>query len=250
MDKVIRPGMVPAWSRTGKEILSSLYIHIRTKEEVREGKLDRLLQPVQKMVNLSITGVVGPRSNGDCAGSCGQCTDELLNIQEYAPGWTEDMAKKLHEIWERWHLNDMKSKCIHQEDWDTSEKLLVQTYSQTDRYRYLEQKVKFNDASEDEKRLIAQAVKVWSDALHGRSEVIDEDLVASLVKEEMLEPWKVNEHTAGWVYPSQHPKGLLNKPCPVCGYKYGGTWLYEEVPEEVLLWLQDLPDTDQKPAWV
>jgi hypothetical protein len=66
----------------------------------------------------------------------------------------------------------------------------------------------------------------------------------------MLEPWKIEEKTAGWVFPSQHPKGLLTKPCPVCGYRYGNGWLYEEVPEEVLQWLQNLPDTDQKPAWV
>ena len=250
MDKIIRPGMVPAWSRSGKEILSSLYIHVATKEDSREGKLNRRLQPVQKIVRLSITGVVGPKSNGDCTGSCGQCTDQLLEIKEYATGWTEDMAKKLHEVWNRWHLNDMCPKCIHQEDWDTSEKLLVQTYSQGERYRYTEQKVKFNDASEDEKRILAQAVKVWSDALHGRSETLNEDLAAYLVTEGMLEPWKVEEKTAGWVCPSQHPKGLLTKPCPVCGYKYGSNWLYEEVPEDVIQWLQDLPDTDQEPAWV
>jgi hypothetical protein len=37
-----------------------------------------------------------------------------------------------------------------------------------------------------------------------------------------------------WVYPTEHENGLLTKPCPVCGYKYGSAWLFEELPEEVI----------------
>lgn len=54
---------------------------------------------------------------------------------------------------------------------------------------------------------------------------------------------------AGWVLPEEHPEGLLTKPCPVCGHRYGSSWLYEEVPEEVLAWLEALPDaTEEMPA--
>jgi hypothetical protein len=28
--------------------------------------------------------------------------------------------------------------------------------------------------------------------------------------------------------------GLLNKPCPTCGYKYGSRWLFEALPQDVL----------------
>lgn len=34
------------------------------------------------------------------------------------------------------------------------------------------------------------------------------------------------------------------------GYKYGSSWLVEEVPADVLEWLAGLPDTDCQPAWV
>lgn len=44
--------------------------------------------------------------------------------------------------------------------------------------------------------------------------------------------------------------GLLCAPCPVCGYKYGSQWWREEVPSDVLDFLQFLPDTDQQPAWI
>lgn len=42
----------------------------------------------------------------------------------------------------------------------------------------------------------------------------------------------VNEEqkSAGWVRESEHPDGLLCKPCPVCGYKYGTAWCYMPIP--------------------
>jgi hypothetical protein len=55
---------------------------------------------------------------------------------------------------------------------------------------------------------------------------------------------------AGHVYPKESPEGLLGKPCPVCGYKYGTAWLKREVPEKVLRILSGLPETKKKPAWV
>lgn len=53
-----------------------------------------------------------------------------------------------------------------------------------------------------------------------------------------------------WVYPGQHKDGVLNKPCPKCGYKYGSAWLRKEVPQDVLVWLDNLPNTERKPAWI
>ena len=46
------------------------------------------------------------------------------------------------------------------------------------------------------------------------------------------------------------PNGLLGKPCPVCGYKYGTSWLREDVPEDILDWLANLPPSPVRPAWV
>ena len=53
-----------------------------------------------------------------------------------------------------------------------------------------------------------------------------------------------------WVEPTEHPKGLLCKQCPVCGYQYGSKWLKVDVPADALDFLRNLPDTDKKPAWV
>lgn len=57
--------------------------------------------------NLSITGVEGPRSDGDCIGSCGQIIMHDWCIKQYAPGWDVETERRFREVWEQWHLNDM-----------------------------------------------------------------------------------------------------------------------------------------------
>lgn len=63
---------------------------------------------------LSIVGVEGPRSDGNARGSCGQNRDALTGDYVVTPGWSRDMVARLAEIWDRWHLNDMRAGCEHQ----------------------------------------------------------------------------------------------------------------------------------------
>lgn len=67
---------------------------------------------------LSITGVEGPKKNGDAWGSCGQLTKP--EIKTFAPGWDQESIDRLWKIWDAWHLNDMRPGCEHQraEGWD------------------------------------------------------------------------------------------------------------------------------------
>lgn len=58
------------------------------------------------------------------------------------------------------------------------------------------------------------------------------------------------DNMASWKRPEDHPKGVLTKPCPICGYKYGTAWLKVDVPSEVLNFLRNLLDADRKPAWI
>lgn len=52
---------------------------------------------------------------------CGQMAEYLktLSAEEYKlnPGWTSKMLDRLIAIWERWHLNDLRSGCAHQRRW-------------------------------------------------------------------------------------------------------------------------------------
>ncbi len=68
--------------------------------------------------NLSITGVEGPRITGECWGGAGQLLigagrSRILNTAP-APGWSKALIAKFVEVWERWHLNDMRRECEHQ----------------------------------------------------------------------------------------------------------------------------------------
>lgn len=94
--KVIRPGTVEAGYPARRV---SVFVKIEYTEDGR----------------LSLSGVVGPRSNGDCWGSCGQCADELdATSLECAPGWTPGTVQRLRALWDRWHLNDRRAGCEHQ----------------------------------------------------------------------------------------------------------------------------------------
>lgn len=71
--------------------------------------------PREGQARLSICGVVGPRRDGDCRGSAGQCRDAIGDVYLYRDGWTPALAQRLGEIWDRWHLNDMRAGSPAQE---------------------------------------------------------------------------------------------------------------------------------------
>lgn len=219
---------------------------------------------------LSISGVEGPKANGDCRGGAGQIVmgyahrDPADNDRRYADsvpadaftfasGWDADTWLRFVDVWETWHLNDMRAACEHQRGWDTGREILL-----------------YHWRLDDETHKAQRAAKRDADAQlleHGAVTVSDETrallnlpwavvTVTADTPEHYTKPTEglgvqhVERKTAGWVKPSEHPDGLLTKPCDVCGYKYGTKWLHEDVPADVLDFLAALPDTDRTPAWV
>jgi hypothetical protein len=165
MKKIMRIGTIG----TGNGRRASIFI----KAELKEG-------------NLSISGVIGPLSSGNALGGCGQISMEFehRNAEDndtrysnlikassikYAAGWDKEKWLDLLDIWEKWHLNNLKAGCEHQRalGWDKG----------------------------------------------------------------------------GY---DQHP----SEPCPVCGYKYGSAWRRVEVPQDVINFLETLPDSDKQPSWI
>lgn len=74
---------------------------------------------------LSMSGVVGPKKNGDCR-SCGQI---ILSFKEYdergswsladvephiTGGWNALLVKTLMDTWDQWRLNHLRAGCEHQ----------------------------------------------------------------------------------------------------------------------------------------
>ena len=230
---------------------------------VRIGTLERVsvfCKISYKDGKLSISGVEGPMGNGDCKGSAGQI---IMGFKEYdergyksikdiklSDGWTRKMLRQFFNAWNQWHLNDMQAGCEHQRaNWDTTEKIEVVTYHFTReahaRRRDAEKQAKIAAAADVKARLTPED-RALLKAPYSSKQAPDADSLLS----GCYEVDKRETKAAGWVRQDEHPRGLLSKPCEVCGYKYGSKWLKVEVPGDVLEFLESLPDTDKAPAWV
>lgn len=56
---------------------------------------------------LSITGVEGPYTSGNCAGGCGQIDMSPWNITHYALGWNAELERQFRKTWKAWHMKDI-----------------------------------------------------------------------------------------------------------------------------------------------
>lgn len=196
-NKVVRIGTVLEYTRNGSaRVPTDVFAKVEYTEDGR----------------LSISGVIGPLSNGDARGSSGQF---IMSFREYderghmslsditpAPEWDVAMVKAFFDAWDAWHMNDMRAGCEHQRAEKWSERPIDPSKPTTAYGKHFQ----------------GQQYDSWN----------------------ML----------AWVRPSEHPSGLLGKPCPTCGYKYGTAWLREAVPVDVLAFLRGLPSADKQPAWV
>lgn len=197
---------------------------------------------------LSLSGVIGPKANGDARGSCGQIVDYVRAYPAadfgIAPGWTAEMLDDLIRVWDGWHLNDMHAGCVHQRAaWDVSEQLEVVSYGLTSEAYRLR-----NDLLALAGKAAARGEVLETDA-RGRALLGLTDWYADKPAPPdadsplsgCYEVKKRENKAAGWVYPKEHARGLLTKACDVCGYKYGSAWLREEVPADVLALVESWP---------
>ena len=210
--------------------------------------------------SLSIHGVIAPKSDGNCLGSCGQCIDEIRGGKP-TEDWTDEMLQKFCDIWDRYHLNDMCPYCEHQKalNWDQLAEKRVTLY------HYRRTKEAQDKAREAENAAI-KALKNGETFTPTKEQVFFATLPLSITTHKELdgenakyyEPKKpsysrgqgfTEEKPLGWLSENEHPDGILGKACPVCGHKYG-TGRKEEVPQDIIEWLFNLPTTKVKPAWV
>lgn len=212
---------------------------------------------------LSISGVVGPTRGGNCRGSCGQCVDEVRTGRpNITGGWTAEMLSVFCDIWENWHLNDMRPYCSHQKGlgWDKLASWEVTLYNYELTREAAKKQREAKDAALEALRKgetftpTAEQTRYASlpTSITVHTPLPDSDLVDY----QPTKPWRLGDKgpttkkTLGWLKPDEHPDGLLGKPCPVCGYRYGSAWKKEEVPKELIDWLRALPGPGVIPAWV
>lgn len=238
-EKVVKPCECEVYAY-GKNVFKPAYAKI----EYTDGRL-------------SISGVVAPRQNGNCFGSAGQCSEEI-RIGTPIGEWTEEMLKKFCDIWDRWHLNDARPYCTHMKElgWDeqAKEKVKIMTYNltkeacdakETAKKRAIEC-LKKGQPFYPTKDEIAYAnmpysIKVYNDEETSYDKSIYRDAYEYKEKD-VLGHSNTEYETRGWISYDEHPLGFIGRPCPTCGYEYGTAWKTEEVPEEVLEFLEGLPD--------
>ncbi len=231
---------------------------------------------------LSISGVEGPLKSGDCIGGCGQIDMSLRSkidkIGLYRDGgWTRQMLEKFFDIWKEWHLNDMRSGCSHQraEKWGEKD-LVINKYKLarhiSERQREIKNRVLHDvgnvleaKITPEEQEILAIPCNIYypAEPEYWKPSEESEDKNPLIKLRGIIKRFYVFDSketkSSGWVYEKPntttfadewHPEGVLCKPCPVCGYTYGSSWLSEEIPDDVYKWLRGLPDTPVTPAWV
>lgn len=188
--------------------------------------------------NFSACGEIWNRSHTDVV--CGgQCLDTIAQYIKDDPIFDE-----IYYLWQRYHLNDMHAECVHQNElgWRDIAKKEVTLYHwslKTDMFRE-QNKIKNGYLAELKKGNIvdqsAHDVFVLNLAL-SLTTYTDElpNVIAEFYdpKKSLYSgcPGHTEKKMLGWLRESEHPDGILCKPCPVCGYRYGTSWIKHEIPD-------------------
>lgn len=118
---------------------------------------------------------------------CGQIIDDVRRVVNFrGTGWTAADRDSLVEIWDQWHLNDMRAGCAH------------------------------------------QRAEGW-----GEAQLADGRYAVHVYYAGYAEERERAGNLAYHRVDEEHPDGVLMKPCPTCGYRFGSEWLSEDVPADV-----------------
>lgn len=222
-EKVVNPGTVMINHRSRQVFVKIVYTNNR----------------------LSITGVEGPTPSGNCYGSCGQIRLDDVKSNE---DWTADKIAELDQIWQTWHLNDMRSHCEHQQkNWNLDKLVEVTTYGLQVNLHKLMQQATWGELTVEQYTDFKNVMQQVKPIVIDHKYISDQD---AQQLSQYIVPRKTELRHINWLRPDEHPEGILTKPCEICGYKYGTAHLMVNVPENILETLISYPDAKIKPAWV
>ena len=169
----------------------------------------------------------------------GQCLDDM---RPYLKG--SRLFLKIFKLWEKYHLNDMRPYCEHQKalGWDklASEKIKIYRYKMTgeaiQKRNRAEREAMDAIKTGETYQASAENLKFLSLSyiIETETETLGEDLA------QLYKLAEIEEKAKGWTEQKEHSAGILCKPCPVCGYKYGTAWKYEEIGAEDLKTIYEL----------
>lgn len=224
MKRIIDFGKIPY---TSDKVANRVTVEIELKEKENGQKV------------FTASGNIWDRTNTDiiCGG---QCLDEISRTEI----GNDPKFKQIYRLWKLYHLNDMHAECIHQEQegWKkrAAEEITISTYFLTRETRGRQKEIKqaIIDAAlwgnktyqptEEEKKIVTLAEWLETDS------ELPEDL------KPFYKLHKTEKQRRGWTRYDKFKSGILCKPCPVCGYKYGTAWTYREIPGEDLKIIKEI----------
>lgn len=169
----------------------------------------------------------------------GQCLDTI------APYINNPVFSEILRLWKLYHLNDLHPECEHQHaaGWDklASKKVTLHHWRMTREAMSKQDKAKKAalsalTAGETFTPTTEQAFFAGlSYSLTTWTETPPEELAKYYEPKKPLyagDGGHTETKALGWLRESEHPDGLLAKACPVCGYKYGTSWVYFPIPTD------------------
>ena len=172
----------------------------------------------------------------------GQCLDTIYKYINHPT------FKEIYRLWYKYHLNDMHPECIHQSElgWtiEASKPVSLYTFILTNDTYTQRQRIKNTVilSAKDGKPITltdAERLILSLDISHRTHLSNLPDNIAPYYELKETEIKRL-----GWLTEKDHPDGILSKPCPVCGYKYGSSWLYFPIPDEDEKAIYKLFDTE------
>lgn len=187
--------------------------------------VDIELRETEKGPEFSASGWIGSRCGG-------QCLDEIARFVK------TPLFREIFRFWQLYHLNGMKAACEHQRaaGWEeiAAETVTAHIYTMT--------ADAITERNAAERRIIeaakrgetVTATEAEQKALNRKYEIkcFGDETPAEIGKYYKLK--RTEEKRLGWLRETEHPRGILGRACPVCGYRYGTSWLYSHIPEKDL----------------
>jgi hypothetical protein len=189
---------------------------------------------------LSITGEETTK-NKKYFRSSGQITLDPNEI-EFAPGWNKEKVERLENIWNKWHLNDMRTGCEHQrKNWNFDKEIEIVDFTWSKKFNDMRKRAEDGLMSEQEYNEYKQLVpNVFEATVNTTRHRWMSPIICGLLYKKLIRITGTRTNQVRWVHQDEHPDGLLCKPCEICGYKYGTKWIHEDVPEEILQELMEM----------
>ena len=181
------------------------------------------LRETEKGLEFSASGSVWNSKHTDIIMG-GQCLDDLVPYLK-----NNKTFKTILDLWHKYHLNGTKAWCPCEHEENAGEHVKVY-------------KLRYNSEGEKLSKIrdlgkFTQFIEVTEEGMKNIPSALYEPCAYK-----SLGDTGISTKIRGWVTFDEtlSPDGLIGKPCPHCGSKYGHSWYFHPIPEKDLNKIKEL----------